>query len=270
MKTANIHVLHTGQVYIDRALAFEEKTLHPLPFTGWLRPASKKSWVPVSSYLIEHPKGLLLIDTGWHEDMRSNPRKHLGRLSYSMFKGALPEGQSIREQLLQRGIRPTDLDYVVISHMHSDHISGVKHVAGAKKILTSELEWKAAHKDVGYTRSMWEGVDITPAALHDIPHGPYRRGVDLFQDGTLYLVHTPGHSRGQLSALVLTASGWVLLASDVGYAKASFEQALLPGIKTSREEAAQSLRWAAAFGARSDCAAVLANHDPVIRPHTIS
>jgi N-acyl homoserine lactone hydrolase len=69
-----VHVLNTGKVYIDRALAYKEKTLHPIPFTGWLRGKTKKMWVPVSSYLIEHPKGLILVDTGWHEEIRFNQK----------------------------------------------------------------------------------------------------------------------------------------------------------------------------------------------------
>jgi N-acyl homoserine lactone hydrolase len=52
-----VHVWHTGNVYIDQALAFREKSFHPVPYSGWLRGKSKKRWVPVSSYLIEHPKG---------------------------------------------------------------------------------------------------------------------------------------------------------------------------------------------------------------------
>jgi len=38
-----VHILHTGKVYIDRALAYREKTLHPLPFTGWFRGKDKKN-----------------------------------------------------------------------------------------------------------------------------------------------------------------------------------------------------------------------------------
>lgn len=43
MSNVRIHVLHTGKVYIDRALSFREKTLHPAPFTGWFRPKKQKS-----------------------------------------------------------------------------------------------------------------------------------------------------------------------------------------------------------------------------------
>ena len=58
-----VHVFHTGKVKVDIAIPLGEK--NPLAFTGFFRPKSKKRRLPVSAYLIEHPKGKLLIDTGW-------------------------------------------------------------------------------------------------------------------------------------------------------------------------------------------------------------
>ncbi|GGG14782.1 N-acyl homoserine lactonase family protein [Paenibacillus albidus] len=266
---SKIHVWHTGEVYIDQALAFEEKTIHPMPHTGWLRPKAKKRWVPVSVYLIEHPKGLILVDTGWHEEMRTNQRKHLGLFASSVIKGRLPEGKAVHEQLSNYGIKPNEIDYVLMTHLHSDHVSGIKHVSQAKKILVSQLEWKAAHQEFGYKKSMWNGVNLTPYHLTEIPYGPYKLGLDLFQDGSVYLVHTPGHSAGQFSVLVQTGNGWVLLASDVGYAAASFTQNILPGVKTSKIDAQRSLNWVSEFSQKEDCLIAMANHDPEIQSQII-
>lgn len=264
-----VHILHTGKVYIDRALAYREKTLHPLPFTGWFRGKDKKIWVPVSSYLIEHPKGLVLVDTGWHEEIRLNQKKHLGRLAYSMFRGDLPEGDSIAEKLHSLGIKSEDLDFVILTHLHSDHVSGLKHVQDAKRILTSEIEWKAAHRRMGYIKSMWQGVAIETFHFTDIPHGPTHQGCDLFGDGSLYLVHTPGHSDGMVAVLVKMQKGWLVLASDVGYSERSWEEMILPGITTDKQAACRSLKWLKEFSKRDDCIRVLANHDPAITPGII-
>jgi N-acyl homoserine lactone hydrolase len=265
-----IHVWHTGKVYIDRALAFREKTLHPAPFTGILRPKSKKDWFPVSAYLIEHPKGKILVDTGWSEDIRIDQKRHVGWISHTMFKASLPPGESIRERLSSIGLEDSDLDYVLLTHLHSDHVSGLKDISGAKQILTSSLEMKAASKDLGYSPSMWQGVSIETFQLESIPFGPYNKGIDLFGDETIYLVHTPGHSKGQFSVMVKTDKGWVLLISDVGYAERSWRDFVLPGITTNRKEATDSLRWVQQFSQREDCVMVLANHDPHISPHIIT
>lgn len=264
-----VHIWHTGKAYIDRALAFQEKSLHPIPNTGWLRGKKYKIWVPVSSYLIEHPKGTILVDTGWHEDIRTNQRKHLGRLAYSMFKGQLNQGDSILDKLNNLGMKSNDIDFVLLTHLHSDHVSGLKHVQDAKKILTSQIEWKAANKQIGYIKSMWEGVPIDTFELENIRYGPCKKGLDLFGDGTFYLVHTPGHSDGMFSILIKIDDKWLLLASDVGYAKKSWEEMILPGVTTNKAKAKKSLEWIKHFSEREDCLKVIVNHDQSISPHTI-
>jgi N-acyl homoserine lactone hydrolase len=265
-----IHILHTGKVYIDRALAFKENGFHPMPYTGWFRGQNKKMWVPVSSYLIEHPKALILVDTGWNEEIRVNQKKHLGRFSYSLYKGELSQGNSISEKLHTLGIKSSDIDYVLLTHLHSDHVSGLRHVQDAKSILTSALEWKAANRKIGYIKSMWKGIPIDTFNLTDIPFGPFNKGLDLFGDGSLYLIHTPGHSEGQFSILIKMDKGWVLLASDVGYSRKSWDQMILPGITSNKKHAKQSLEWIRDFSNRDDCIDVFVNHDPEIEPHTIS
>ena len=262
--------MHTGKVYIDRALSFKEKGLHPAPYTGWFRGKHKKRWVPVSTYLIEHPKGLILVDTGWHEDIRWNQKKHLGSLAYSMFQGELPVGESIAEQLHALGINSADIDIVLLSHLHSDHVSGLKHVKDAKRFLTSELEWKAAHKRIGYIKSMWQDMPIETFHFTDIPFGPYKKGYDLFGDESLYLVHTPGHSDGLISILIKMPKGWLLLASDVGYAEKSWQEMILPGLTTDEKAANLSLKWVKDFANRENCLRVIANHDPNIVPEIIT
>jgi glyoxylase-like metal-dependent hydrolase (beta-lactamase superfamily II) len=266
---AKVHILHCGRVNVDPALPFREGRLMPaINASGWFRPRSNRVWLPVSAYLIEHPRGLVLIDTGLHEEVRSHPLSHMGLLNYSIYGVHLPEGQSIREQLAARGLTDRDLSYVVLTHLHADHVSGLKHVQHAQKIITSEVEWQA-RDTMGYVKSMWSGVPVEPFSLDEIPYGPKGLGKDLFGDGLIHLVFTPGHTRGQIAVLVRTADGYVLLASDVGYATRSFEQTILPGFTDDNEEAVESLLWVKEFSQRHDCIETVANHDPDVVPHTI-
>ncbi|MBJ8191398.1 MBL fold metallo-hydrolase, partial [Bacillus cereus] len=90
-ETIKIHVLHCGQVQTDMALPFNQNTLNPIAFTGIFRSKKYQNKLPVSAYLIEHPKGLVLIDTGWHTDVRKDQRKYMGRIHYQINKAILPE-----------------------------------------------------------------------------------------------------------------------------------------------------------------------------------
>jgi glyoxylase-like metal-dependent hydrolase (beta-lactamase superfamily II) len=261
-------VLHTGTVRIDRALAFRERTRHPAPYTGWFRPRSTRLTLPVSAYLVDHPDGLVLVDTGWHADVRTNQRSHLGLLASTMYSGDLPPGRAVHEQLAALGVDPADLACVVLSHLHSDHVSGLEHVADARRTVVGRPEWDA-RDGFGYVPSMWEGINVEPLDFEPLPHGPFGRGVDLFGDGALLVVHTPGHTPGHASVLVRTSEGWVLLAGDVGYAASSWENHVLPGFTSDDAEMDASLSWVRDFAARDDCAAAFANHDPGVRPTTV-
>lgn len=192
--TIKIHVLHTGKVCVSPGLPFRDVKKNPTPVQlSILTPYGRKNriWIPVSCYLIEHPKGLVLFDTGWSREMSPEGNsdkkaqiKHLGRLHYYLNQGVVPTGEAVDEQLSAMGIKTSDLDYVIMSHMHSDHASGLKLVKDAKKILLSEEEYsdingltamKVNHNgkyvllfsDGGYAEKSWKEL-IPPGTALDI------------------------------------------------------------------------------------------------------
>ncbi len=265
-----IHVLHCGKVRVDRSLPFHEKTWVPFSYTGIFRSNKYQIWLPVSTYLIEHPKGLVLIDTGWHTDVRVNQKKHLGLFHYIINKANLPAGKAIHEQLETRGIQPSDIDFLVLSHLHSDHASGLKHLKSAKKIMVSDLEWQAFLNDKKrYIPSMWNGVAIEKFSYSNADYGPQRLAFDLFGDDSVVFVNTPGHTPGLSSTLIQSEKKAVLLCSDVGYAAKSWKQMIMPGVMVNRKQCRESLRWVKNMSEQENLLEVLANHDPAVLPHTI-
>lgn len=112
---------------------------NPLAFTGLFRSEKNQVILPVSSYLIEHPHGLILIDTGWNKLVRQSNWKELGP-QIQINTGYLPMGWSVDERLAALGYKPLDIDYLLLSHLHCDHVSGLKQVKDAKNILVSEPE----------------------------------------------------------------------------------------------------------------------------------
>lgn len=266
-----IHVLHTGLVKVDKGLPFHGLYRNPLAFTGLFRTAKNQITIPVSSYLIEHPKGLVLIDTGWNKQVRQSNWAELG-LQVQINTGYLPNGWAIDERLSALGYQPQDIDYVLLSHLHCDHVSGLRHVAKARHILVSEDEWKSANKlPLVYLPKQWRGIDVETYQYQNTNIGPYGKSYDLFGDGSLLQVYTPGHSAGLTSTLIRGKDNrYVLLASDVGYAQKSWEEMLTPGICINRKKAITSLGWVREKAHTVDCIAALANHDSKIDNHTIS
>lgn len=269
-----IHVLQTGRVKVDEALPFYKKSWNPLAFAGIFRSKEHKIWLPVSAYLIEHPKGLVLFDTGWSKSVRNVTNQNKNRLFGEISEAGLPEGKAVDEQLLSLGYTSKDLDYIILSHLDGDHAGGLQLVKDAQNILVSREELEANKgwsKAIRYNSKLWEGTTLKTFDFDNSGIGPMGRSFDLFNDGSLILIWTPGHSKGLVSLMIKNDSeDYVLLVADTGYAKKSWENLIIPGISINKKQAYQSLKWVKEMASQQNCLAALANHDPDVKPHIIT
>lgn len=237
-------------------------------------------WLPVSTYLIEHPKGKYLVDTGWAREMSPNGEfdkkaqiKSLGSVMlYEVNQGRIGLGECIDEQLLKMGIRDSDIDAVLLTHLDCDHANGLPQVKGAKKFLVAADEVKFATKltnKVRYYRKWWKDVELTEFDWNDT-QGPVGKSYDLLGNGSIELINIPGHADGLFAVKVKNDEGkFVLLFSDGGYARKSWEQMITSGIAADKTLQKQSLQWIREQSLDPDCVESLANHDPDIQPHVI-
>ena len=157
-----IHILHCGATIVDKTTIFmpEKKPLNPFAILGLFRSQKHRIKIPVTVYLIEHPKGNILIDTGFNKTVRTSPVKELTLLHYLVNKPLQKPGESVDEVLDAMGIGSADLDYVVLSHLHTDHASGLKLVKDAKNILVSRDELTFATKEkIKYVHHMWRSEE---------------------------------------------------------------------------------------------------------------
>jgi N-acyl homoserine lactone hydrolase len=127
-----IHVLNCGEVGVDPAVPDRSISKYALAYTGLFRSARRRIWIPVKAFLIEHPKGLILVDTGWDSAVRKHPVRALTFPLWITSKPRLPEGTAVDEQLAALGLKPEDLDYVLMTHMDIDHDSGLRLIRDAK------------------------------------------------------------------------------------------------------------------------------------------
>lgn len=248
-----IHVLKCGSTIVDEALPLSDRSKNPLAYTGIGRTRRHKIEVPVTAYLIEHPKGLVLVDTGWDTKVRENARKYEGFANYFASPGFLPEGQAVTEYLEKLGYTPEDIDYCILTHLDIDHAGGLRLVKDAKRIMASEAEIAAAAKpNVRYLKRLWGDVTI-----HSFPNEEY----DLFGDESIMLIPLPGHSAGMTGVKIQNGRKYVMIAGDAGYCRHSWERLILPGITWDKQEALKSLRLLQAASRDTDCVVVLATHD---------
>lgn len=280
MADIKIHVFHTGEVCVAPDLPFGGDNCNAVKASGVFGKKEDRLWLPVSAYLIEHPKGKFLVDTGWARDVSPNGEfdkkaqiKSLGSVMlYEVNQGRIGLGQCIDEQLLEMGIKDSDIDAVLITHLDCDHANGLKQVKNAKKFMVSADEVKFANKitnKVRYYKGWWEGIDLTEFEWND-NQGPVGKSYDLLGDGSIELINIPGHADGLYAVKVKNEEGkFVLLFSDGGYARKSWEEQITSGIAADKQLQKQSLAWIREQSLDSNCVESLANHDPDIAPHVI-
>lgn len=269
-KSIKVHILHCGEVGVDPAVPFRDVSKNPIAYTGVGRNKKLRIWLPVSAYLIEHPKGKILIDTGWHKEVRVSPIKHMSPLLYMASKPRLPEGKAIDEQLLDMGIETKDLDYVFMTHMDCDHASGIKLVKNAKKIMISEEELSTIRKgNIRYGNRFWKDINIESFQMKDSEYGPFKRAYDVFGDEKVLLIDAKGHTMGNIVVMVKNNNEFVLLTGDCGYEKDSWENLRIPGPLYNKEDMLKSLKWIQVMAHKDNRKGVFATHDSNVKPQII-
>ena len=280
MSNIKIHVFHTGEVCVAPDLPFGGDNSNAIKASGVFGKKEDRLWLPVSAYLIEHPKGKFLVDTGWAREMSPNGEfdkkaqiKSLGSVMlYEVNQGRIALGECIDEQLLKMGIKDSDIDAVLLTHLDCDHANGLPQVKGAKKFLVAADEVKFATKltnRVRYYKKWWKDIPLTEIDWND-NQGPVGKSYDLLGDGSIELINIPGHADGLFAVKVKNEQGkFVLLFSDGGYARKSWEQMITSGIAADKALQKHSLQWIREQSLDPDCVESLANHDPDIQPHVI-
>ena len=263
-----LHIFHTGSVKVDRAIPYKEK--NPLAVTGAFRGEDKKVILPVSCYLIEHPEGKLLIDTGWDSKyVQERPHRFFGLLD-GISTPILRPGESVDARLAECGLCAADLDYIFFSHMDFDHTSGLRLVKAVRQIMAAEEEIADSRKYFfRYVKTNWDFANVQAFRYADTGVGPVGKSFDVFGDGRVVLVNTPGHSHGHFSAIVRNGEDYVLLAGDAIYTQASIREGRIPGFTVDAKLARKSLDWVCACAADKHCLLTAANHDPEVPEQTI-
>jgi glyoxylase-like metal-dependent hydrolase (beta-lactamase superfamily II) len=232
----------------------------------------KGQWLksPMGAFLLEHPTaGQILVDTGVHPSTAERLNENFGRLNGYVFRTlrTSPE-QSVPAQLRGRDIDPDQIPIVLMTHLHVDHASAMSEFPGAK-FICAEVEWRAANARLGafsgYTRTQLpparrvQTIDFDDAAAES--HPPFDHTVDLFGDGSVRLLFTPGHTRGHVSVLVRLADREGLLIGDAVYTMRNLLEGILPYKTVQNSAYRRSAEQLRAYFEQNPDALVIPTHD---------
>jgi N-acyl homoserine lactone hydrolase len=224
-------------------------------------PRSRWLWVPIPAFLVEHPTaGPFLIDAGLHEQVATDVGAALGRAAKLAFTIDMKPEWAVPHQLRERGVDPAAVELIVMTHLHYDHASGLRAFPDAT-VVVDEREWTGAHQRGGMLAGFLPHLFTTPGQRWRTLSGDADE-VDLFGDGLVRLLSTPGHTAGHRSVLLRLDGGReLLLTGDAAYARKTIDDNLLPLLTWDDEAYKTSLVRLRAWVAAHPCAPVIPGHD---------
>lgn len=216
-----------------------------LPTGYFIAGEEGKTKVPACVFLIDHPDGLALFDTGF-SDRFVGMDKGLGKIV------DMPEEHPVAERLRALDVDPASIDWIINSHLHLDHAGG-NHLLPNATIIVQDGEWEfgLSGEDGAYATEDFD----TGQTIKRI-NGEH----DLFGDGSVILFATPGHTPGHQSARIRTATGEAVLAGDCCNFRRSLDEMRLPDQVYNADHYRGSLQKLSAL--RRTGARIFFGHDP--------
>jgi glyoxylase-like metal-dependent hydrolase (beta-lactamase superfamily II) len=194
---------------------------------------------PARAYLLEVGERRWLWDTGYAHYFQQQTQSGIFRIYRQMTPVYFDPRESLSQQLLAAGYVANDIQALIISHFHADHIAGLRDFKHLDFICSGE-GWRQTRTLRGFAAlkrafipglipedfetglQFIEGFQQVslPALL-----APFERGYTLpGSEGQILLVDLPGHAAGHIGAFILTEDGWTLLASDAAWSPLSYQQ----------------------------------------------
>lgn len=227
MATAlKVHAISTGFVQIKTRQIHSPLASRAARLIGLFADRDWSDWLPIHAWLIEHPEGLIVVDTG--ESSRPTTGLPHPYAALNVRFRVRPEDE-IGRQLERAGFEPHDVRWVVMTHLHTDHDGGIGHFPNAEFIVAPG-EYAEARGFTGrlrgYVPQRWpKNWTPKPLELETEPYGPFGRSLRLTRAGDVVIVSTPGHTAHHRSVVVEDGAKRLFLAGDTSYT----QQAMLEG-----------------------------------------
>ncbi|MCW9032918.1 MAG: N-acyl homoserine lactonase family protein [Rhodospirillales bacterium] len=268
----SVHVLTTG----TGAQHPEHRYGSKMPSLWWVLTSKKWIKVPTNVFVIEHRDGLVLFDTGIDLAVSTDPNyidSAIGRFFLrKLFKFHIGPEDTLTTQLKKLGYDAKDVDKVVVSHLHFDHVGCIMEVPQAE-LLVSKDEWSQLsepHPERDFI--LKEHIEIPNAKWHQIEWAktddPLLTGFDgcfdVMGDGSLVALSTPGHTKGSLSLLIRSSGkAPILLVGDLTYEADLLMNNQVPGTG-DKEKLLSSFAKVQDLKEKLPELVILPSHDPAV------
>lgn len=181
-------------------------------------------------FLIQHPKGWLMWDAGLSDDLVNQKEGVEAWIFHLSMK------KTVMAQFEEIGIHPSDVDYFAFSHIHNDHTGNASYFKSAKLVI-QEKEYDIAFNPDKKPFNYDDYKELQNSEVIKL-NGDY----DLFGDGTVQFIATPGHTAGHQSLLLnLENTGAVIISGDIAYYEDNYQKKGIPSFNTNKEDSLSSI-----------------------------
>ena len=170
--------------------------------------------------IVREDDSIVLVDAGLSEATCSNPGKSVGHLRARFLGIKTTTADSVAVQLEQLGYRRQAVKAIIATHLHFDHVNGVRDFPSAELIVSKDeldaFSWR--HTDFGYDkRDLKLEQRIVPVELDGDARDGFARSLDLFEDDSVHLLDTQGHTPGSIAVSIATRDAQFMHVGDAVY-----------------------------------------------------
>lgn len=261
-----IHAIQTGTVAVKTRQRDGATGSGPVRLANTLRDPQWTEPLPIFAWVVEHPEGLIVIDTGetartaepgyfpwWHPYYR-----------FGVKEWVRPEDE-IGPQMRALGLSPDDVRWVIMTHFHTDHAGGLYHFPKAE-FIASRRDYQQASgltgRLQGFLPQHWPAW-FSPRLVdfHSAPLGPFPASAPVTDAGDVQLVPTEGHTAGQQAVIVHDGELALFFAGDTSYTEEHLINQVVDGVTqdvaTAQRSLARTLRYV-----QQQPTVYLPSHDP--------
>jgi N-acyl homoserine lactone hydrolase len=225
-----IHALRTGWIAV-KATHRELDVPRWLALASILLGRSWAEWMPIIVFVVEHPEGVFLVDTG--PSPRINDADYFACDPANAFfyernmRFVVPAGDTLAPRLAEAGIDPSRVRTLLITHFHADHIGSVDVVPRAR-VLTGAGNWP--RHTGSFTCRLPEGFAPSAVAFDGSPIASFAASHTLTSDGKVRVVPLPGHTPGHVGLAVTDAGHTWLMVGDATFDADQTQRGAVTGV----------------------------------------
>ncbi len=217
-----LYTLDCGSITVHDIASFSDTGAYPHAAMQFATPC----------FLIKNPKGWLLWDLGMGD-------QYLGHtVEDTKHDVSITVKKSLIQQLKALGLSPNDIRFVSLSHTHFDHMGNVS--------LFPNAVWLIEESEYAYIKQtpLASSLDATEVAILQHDHKTLLKGdYDVFGDGKVKILSTPGHTPGHASLEIhLPHKGVVILSGDLYHTRKAYSLKLIPSFNTDHAQTQASMK----------------------------